>query len=56
MIPVTHAEHAPDVDSELDRPELEDYTSYEDDDALVICDRNNPRAWIRSTNRVSLRQ
>lgn len=29
-------------------PDLDRYTSYEDDDALVVCDRENPRAWIRS--------
>jgi hypothetical protein len=24
------------------------YAGYEDDGVLVICDRRNPRAWIRS--------
>lgn len=47
-----HATQAPDV--EIDRPELEDFTSYEDDDALVICDKQNPRAWIRSGNRTNI--
>lgn len=43
-----HATQAPEVD--IDRPELEDVTSYEDDGALVICDKQNPNAWIRSGN------
>lgn len=29
--------------------DLEDFVAYEDDDALVICERSNPNAWIRST-------
>lgn len=32
-----------------DRPAgLDGVASYEDDDAFVVCDRKNPRAWIRS--------
>lgn len=39
------------VEVETTEPEvadLEDVTCYEDDDATVICDRTNPKAWIRS--------
>lgn len=30
------------------REDLEQYTSYEDEGALVICDRENPAAWVQS--------
>lgn len=30
------------------------YTAYEDDGALVVCDRTNPRAWIRSATTTAL--
>lgn len=57
VIPVTpHAQQTPDELADSDRPELEDYTSYEDDDALVICDTKNPRAWIRSEDRTDLQR
>lgn len=38
------------VDSEARDPDadFDDYASYEDDGALVICDRFNPSGWIRS--------
>lgn len=29
--------------------ELDQFASYEDDDGFVICDRKNPKAWIKST-------
>ena len=45
------APREPETDVDIDRPELEHVTGYEDDDALVICDTTNPRAWIRSADR-----
>lgn len=36
--------------------DLEDFVAYEDDDALVICERSNPNAWIRSTVTMPLDQ
>ena len=33
---------------------LGDLTQYEDDGALVICDRANPQAWIRSDTVVDI--
>lgn len=47
-----HATQVPDF--EIDRPELDDFTSYEDDGALVVCDKQNPNAWIRSGNRTTI--
>lgn len=29
-----------------EQPEL---VAYEDEDAYIVCDRSNPKAWIRST-------
>lgn len=29
-------------------PDFDRFASYDDDGALVVCDRKNPRAWIRS--------
>ncbi|MFB6236261.1 MAG: hypothetical protein ABEH81_14870 [Halopenitus sp.] len=34
--------------------QYDQYTGYEDDGALVICDRTNPRAWIRSETTTKL--
>lgn len=34
--------------------DLEDVASYEDDGALVICDRSNPNGWIRSADVTTL--
>lgn len=34
--------------------DLDDYTAYEDGAALVICDRTNPRAWIRTAATATL--
>ncbi|NHN48365.1 hypothetical protein G9464_12275 [Halostella sp. JP-L12] len=31
-----------------DRPDLDQYVSYSDDGDTVICDRENPSAWVRS--------
>lgn len=28
--------------------DLDSFASYDDGDALVVCDRSNPNAWIRS--------
>lgn len=39
---------------ELEHRSLEQYTNYEDDGTLVICDRENPKAWIRSTETASI--
>lgn len=30
-------------------PKFDEYVSYDDDGATVICDRRNAAAWIRST-------
>lgn len=30
------------------RPDLDRYASYEQESDLVICDRKNPQAWIKS--------
>ncbi|WP_323191467.1 hypothetical protein [Halostella sp. PRR32] len=32
----------------MERPDLEQYVSYSDGDDTVICDRENPSAWIKS--------
>jgi hypothetical protein len=32
----------------VDRPDLEQYVSYADDGHTVICDRENPSAWVKS--------
>lgn len=29
-------------------PDLDGFTSYEDGNALVVCDRKNTNAWVRS--------
>lgn len=31
------------------RAQSDDLVAYEDDGALILCDRTNPNAWIRST-------
>lgn len=33
---------------EPDEIEFDRYASYEEDGSLVICDRKNPNAWIKS--------
>lgn len=33
---------------------LDDVAAYEDDGALVICDRSNPNGWIRSASPATL--
>jgi hypothetical protein len=35
-------------------PDLDGVTGYEDGDAHVVCDRENPNAWIRSDHTVEL--
>lgn len=42
------------VDADPEVPELDDVTGYDDDDGHVICDRENPKAWIRSDEPVEL--
>lgn len=34
--------------AEPDRIDYDDFASYEEGDALVVCDRENPNAWIKS--------
>lgn len=36
--------------------QIEDLVSYEEDGALVVCDRSNPRAWIKSDDVEPLRE
>lgn len=36
--------------------EYEQFASYEDGDAIVICDRKKPQAWIRSDTVVGIRR
>lgn len=36
--------------------EYDKLTSYEDGDSLVICDREEPHAWIRSDRAVDVRR
>lgn len=38
-----------------DRPDLEQYVSYEDGDDVVICDRTEPASWLRSDHTVTVR-
>lgn len=40
--------------AEAELVDLEAFTSYEDGDAHVICDRENPNAWIRAEETRSL--
>lgn len=47
-------ERAVDSTASTDTPDLDRYTSYEDGDAVVVCDRENPRAWIRSGTTATL--
>ncbi|WP_205427727.1 hypothetical protein [Halorussus sp. MSC15.2] len=34
--------------TEPDRTDFDDYASYEENDSLVVCDRQNPNAWVKS--------
>lgn len=45
-------QRGPETDAEV--PDLDDVTSYEDGDHHVICDTENPNAWIRSDEPVEL--
>lgn len=36
------------VQPDPDVVDLDRYASYEDGDGLVVCDRENPNAWLRS--------
>lgn len=41
--------HTTDVDQEESgKPDFDRFASYEDGDDIVICDRKNPKAWIKS--------
>lgn len=42
------------VDAEPEVPDLDGVTGYEDGDGHVICDRQNPNAWLRSDETVEL--
>lgn len=52
----THPTEATTESTVPDRPDLEDVTSYEEGDALVVCDRSVPSAWLRSDHTVPIRQ
>lgn len=44
-------QHPPEIEGEeigTEREDLEQYTSYEDAADHVICDKQNPAAWLRS--------
>jgi homogentisate 1,2-dioxygenase len=41
-------------DSVPESPDLDRYADYEDGAALVICDRTNPRAWLRADTTAAL--
>lgn len=30
------------------RTDFDEYASYEEDDSLVVCDRTDPNAWVKS--------
>jgi hypothetical protein len=36
------------VEPPAELPDLDEFTSYEDDGALVVCETSNPNAWVRS--------
>lgn len=36
-----------------EKPDFDSFASYEDGDDLVICDRKNPKAWIKSDTSTS---
>lgn len=42
------------VRTDTEVPDLDRYASYEDGDATVICDRENPQAWVRAAETVAL--
>lgn len=44
------------ADAEQHATEYEQFASYEDGDAIVICDRKKPQAWIRSDTVVGIRR
>jgi len=43
-----HQEPQAAVGTVPDRAELDQYASYEDEGSLVICDKTEPAAWVRS--------
>lgn len=49
----TEAVEHPSLDAET--PDFDRYASYEDGDHVVVCDRKEPTAWLRSTVAVDLR-
>jgi hypothetical protein len=34
--------------AEQDHKDFEEYASYKEDDSLVVCDRTNANAWVKS--------
>jgi hypothetical protein len=34
--------------AERESTDLDEFTGYEDGESYVVCDRTNPKAWIRS--------
>lgn len=42
------------VDAGPEVPDLDGVTGYDDGDAHVICDRENPNAWMRAVETVDL--
>ena len=41
--------------TEPDHNDLTEYASYDEGDSLVVCDRTNPSAWIKSDVSTSVR-
>lgn len=42
------------VDAAPEVPDLDSVTGYDDGDGHVICDRENPNAWVRADEPVDL--
>lgn len=50
--------HSHAVETARDGPnsiDFDDYASYEDGDSLVVCDRENANAWVKSDLSVELK-
>lgn len=41
--------------AEPKRIDYDDYASYEEGDSLVVCDRENANAWVKSDSSVEIR-
>lgn len=44
------------AEAEPERIDFDDYASYEEDDSLVVCDRKNASAWVKSDVTTELRE